>query len=190
MRRFKTLAVFLTGLLLLGGLLNAQTVNPRVRRVIPRNRIMDRDEFRSHIGQLSAELASQAEELASTSYDYFMGWNGEITRQEQAVLFKSEEFTASCRLFHKLTNDQSNYFRSESLRNNLYNAFRYVSLSFEELEKQMRQSGFRDGFSPRRRDGRTYENRRGPGTPNRTWGLRECRQIIEEMEAEFKYWRR
>ncbi len=190
MNRIRVIVALVVSIVLLNGLLCAQTANPRIRRVLPRDRVLDRDAYRNHVSQLSAELVRQAEYLSLTSYDYFMGWNGEINRNEQLVLFKSEEFTASCRLFNKLVSDQSNYFRSESLRNNLFNALRYLTEAFHELEKQMLRLGFRDGFSNRRRDGRAYDKRSRPGPSSGQWSLRECRQIIEEIEAEFRAWQR
>lgn len=190
MGRIRVIIAGLTAIMLMGGLLTAQTVSPRVRRVVPRDRLHRQNDYRSYITQLSSELLSEADELSAASYDYFMGWSGEITNQEQNVLFKSEEFTATCRLFHKLVSDQGNYFRSESLRTNLFNAFRYVKSAFKELEAKMFKTGFRDGFSQRRRDGREYFYRQKQSKPSGRWGLRECRRLVDEIENEFKYWHR
>jgi hypothetical protein len=41
----------------------------------------------------------------------------------QAILFKSEAFAASCRLFLKLAEARSGYLREDFVRTNIYNAF-------------------------------------------------------------------
>jgi len=147
-----------------------------------------RGDRRSFVSQLSAELIEQAEYLAESSYDYYMGWNGMISNSEQAILFKSEEFAAACRLFDKLLLDQSGYYRHESLRTNLHSAYLYVSASFRQLEDIMRQGGMREGFGTMRRDGRRFEPRTYPG-PRGTYGLAECRRILTRIESEFSRWR-
>jgi len=93
--------------------------NPQYRPGDPRfqrNEPM-RGDRRSFLGPLSVDLVQQAEYLSQTSFDYFMGWNGVISNQEQAILFKSEEFAAACRLFSKLAQAQGNFFRAESGQN-------------------------------------------------------------------------
>jgi len=144
---------------------------------------------RSFVGQLSVELVRQAEYLAYSSYDYFMGWKGMISESEQAILFKSEEFAAACRLFSKLVQDQTNYFIRESMRTNLHSAYLYVLASFHQLENIMRQGGMTDGFRPMRRDGRRFEPRTYRGPMGGAFGLAECRRILTRMESEFSYWR-
>jgi hypothetical protein len=130
----------------------------------------------------------QAEHLSKTSFDYFKGWNGEISNKEQAVLFKTEEFAAACRLFNKLAQDQANYFRRESLKTNLHNASRYVEVAFRQLEDQIRQSGMQREFDRTRRDVQTF-----PGRPQSAattpLGLPECRRILDRIEDEFTNWR-
>jgi hypothetical protein len=91
--------------------------NPQGRRDNPQNQTRMGDR-RSFVGPLSLELVRQAEYLSQSSYEYFMGWNGTITNPEQAMLFKSEEFTAACRLFSKLVQDQTGYFGRDSIRTN------------------------------------------------------------------------
>jgi hypothetical protein len=161
--------------------------NPQGRRDNPQNptRMGDR---RSFVGPLSLELVRQAEYLSQSSYEYFMGWNGTITNPEQAILFKSEEFAAGCRLFNKLVQDQTGYFGRDGMRTNLYNAFRYVAVSFRQLEEQMRLGGMRDDFARQRRDGRRFEQRQNRGATGR-FGLAECRRILDRIEAEFTSWR-
>jgi hypothetical protein len=117
-----------------------------------------------------------------------MGWNGIVSDQEQAILFKSEEFTAACRLFSKLAQNQTNYFRLESLRTNLYSASRYVAASFRQLEGQMRLGGMQGDFNRMRRDGRPFEQRMNRGTTG-PLGLAECRRILDRLEVEFSSWR-
>ncbi|MFQ6110213.1 MAG: hypothetical protein ACE5L7_11745 [Candidatus Aminicenantales bacterium] len=82
---------------------------------------------RGEIYRLGLELERQAFSLARSSYEHFKGWGGTITDQEQAILFKSEAFAASCRLFLRLTEEKSDYFPASFLRTNLYNAFIYLT---------------------------------------------------------------
>ena len=160
----------------------------QVRPVYPRP-----DQFRgdrsSFLSQLCLDLTGQAEYLANSSYDYFMGWNGIISNSEQAVLFKTEEFAAASRLFSKLVRDQTNYFNRGSLRTNLHSAFLYVQASFHELETIMGQGGMREGFGMMRRDGRRFQPRTYGGRPVGPFGLAECRRILNRMESEFSVWR-
>ncbi|UCC38233.1 MAG: hypothetical protein JSV96_10300 [Candidatus Aminicenantes bacterium] len=119
---------------------------------------------RKAVYRLGVELERQAAYLAQSSYEHFKGWNGEISDQEQAILFKSEAFAASCRLFLKIAEDRSRYFREGYLRTNLYNAFIYLTRSFNDLEEEMR---------------------RGSVMP---YSLSNCREILENMEYEFSGW--
>jgi PAS domain-containing protein len=143
---------------------------------------------RSLISPLSADLVRQAEDLSQAGYEYFMGWNGTINEAEQAILFRTEEFAACCRLFNRLVQDQTGYYRREMLRTNLYSAFRYVESAFRQLESQMRTGGMANDFGRMRRDGRRYESRlsQRPGSP---LGLTECRRILSRIAAEFNSWR-
>jgi hypothetical protein len=164
--------------------------NPQYRQNDPRfqrNNQM-RGDRRSFVAQLSVDLVRQAQYLSESSFEYFMGWNGIVSNQEQAILFKSEEFAAACRLFSKLVQDQSNYFRLESLRTNLYNASRYVAVSFRQLEEQMRLGGMQGDFNRMRRDGRPFTQRLNRGTMGPV-GLAECRRILDRIESEFSSWR-
>lgn len=164
--------------------------NPQNRQNDPRFQRNDqmRGDRRSFVGQLSVDLVRQAEYLSQSSFEYFMGWNGIVSDQEQAILFKSEEFTAACRLFSKLAQNQTNYFRLESLRTNLYSASRYVAASFRQLEGQMRLGGMQGDFNRMRRDGRPFEQRMNRGTTG-PLGLAECRRILGRIEIEFSSWR-
>jgi hypothetical protein len=67
---------------------------------------------RQEIYSLALELEREAESLALASFDHFRGRDDTISDEEQAVLFKSEGFLAACRLFLKLTEERSDYFRS------------------------------------------------------------------------------
>ena len=119
---------------------------------------------RSQIFNLGMELAEKANYLAQSSYDQFEGWDGTISDQEQAVLFESEGFAASCRLFVKLTEARSGYFKTNHLRTNLYNAFAYLVRSFRSLEREMRTAGVMP------------------------YALRDCARILERIEREFSQW--
>ena len=165
--------------------------NPQYRPNDPRfqrNTPPMRGDRRSFVGQLSDDLIRQADLLAQASFQYFMGWNGMITDQEQAVLFKTEEFAAAARLFNRLAQDQTDYFRREGLRTNLFTASRYLSLSFHQLEEQMRLGGIQNDFDRTRRDGRPFQwqPQRGIAGP---WGLVEMRRILDRIELEFSNWR-
>lgn len=116
------------------------------------------------IYDLAVTLAEQAAGIARESFDHFKGWNGAISDQEQAILFKSESFLASCRLFLKFAEGQSDFYRNDYLRTSLYNAFTYLTSAFSELEQEMR---------------------RGNVMPS---ALTECRQILGRMEREFSGW--
>lgn len=119
---------------------------------------------RGYIYSLGIELEKQATYLAQSSFDHFKGWNGTISDQEQAILFKSEAFSASSRLFLRLTEERSDYFRNNFLRTNLYNAFIYLARSFQELEEEMRKAGVMP------------------------YALSDCRKILERMDYEFSQW--
>lgn len=142
---------------------------------------------RSFVGQLSEDLAAQAQYVAQASFEYFMGWNGVINEREQAVLFKTEEFAAACRLFNKLAMDRADYFRREGVRTNLYAASRYVMVSFNQLNEEMRAVGLQDDFGRMRRDGRPFGWH--PYSDRRPWGLGEIRRILGRIDAEFSSWR-
>ncbi len=119
---------------------------------------------RAAILSLGLELERQAAELAVESFDHFKGWSNEISDQEQAILFKSEAFGASCRLFNRLAEERTGYFRDGFVRTSLYNAFTYLVGAFGELEKEMR----RGGIIP--------------------YALSDCRKILSRMEREFTGW--
>ena len=57
----------------------------------------------AQVFNLGQQLERLASGLAVESYERFRDWNGAISDQEQAILFKSEAFAASCRLLLKLT---------------------------------------------------------------------------------------
>jgi hypothetical protein len=118
----------------------------------------------SLIYDLGVELERQATVLAQESFDHFRGWNGTISDQEQGILFKSEAFAASCRLFLKLTESQSDFFRTDNLRTNVFNAFAYLATSFGELEQEMRR------------------------TSVMPYALSDCRKALTRMEREFAAW--
>ncbi len=119
---------------------------------------------RGVIYDLGMELERLSTSLAQESFDHFKGWNGTISDQEQAILFKSEAFAASCRLFLRLTEARSGYYRDDFLRTNIYNAFTYLAGSFSDAEEEMRKGGV---------------------IP---YALSDCRKILSRMEREFSQW--
>lgn len=121
-------------------------------------------ERREEIYRLGIELERQASALAQDSYQHFKGWGGTISDQEQAILFKSEAFASSCRLFLRLTEERSDYFQRNFLRTNLYNAFIYLTHSFRELEEEMGRGGIRP------------------------YALSNCGRILDRMDNEFSGW--
>jgi hypothetical protein len=96
---------------------------------------------RQDVQELGDKLAQQAADLAQSSFERFKGWKGEITDQEQAILFKSESFAASCRLFLRLSEETTG---SDSLRTNLFNAYAFLARSFRELEKDFQSYALSD----------------------------------------------
>jgi hypothetical protein len=126
--------------------------------------VLLRADQRGSIISLAGGLEQKAAGLAQNSYEYFKGWNGTISDKEQAVLFKSEAFAASCRLFLKLAEERSDFFRADRLRTNLYNAFTYLASSFEELEREMQK------------------------TEVSSYALGDCRRTLKTMEEAFAKW--
>lgn len=121
----------------------------------------DRDR---NIYELAKELVELSTHMAQVSYDHYKGWGGEISDQEQAILFKAESFAASCRLFLRLTEERFNYFKTGYLRTNLYNAFVNLTRAYSDLGK---------------------ESRTGRRVP---YSLDDCRSLLERMEYEFSLW--
>jgi hypothetical protein len=119
---------------------------------------------RTRIYDLAVELEQRATSMARESFEHFKGWNDTISDQEQAILFKSEAFAASCRLFLRFAEGRSEFFRSEHIRTSLYNAFTFLVNAFSELEREMQ---------------------RGNVMP---YGLSDCRTILNRMEREFSGW--
>ena len=119
---------------------------------------------RGNVYSLGLELEKRAVELSESNLEHFKGWNGEVSDEEQAVLFKSEFFLASCRLFLRLTEERSDYFRSGYLRTNLFNAFAHLARSFRDLEDEMKKAGIQP------------------------YALSDCRKILNGMDNEFAKW--
>jgi hypothetical protein len=119
---------------------------------------------RQPIFSLGLELEKQASSIALNSFEHFRGRNNAISDDEQAALFKSEAFLSSCRLFLRLAEERSDYYGSGYLRTNLYNAFLFLSRSFQDLEGSMRRAGVMP-----------YE-------------LSNCRRLLNRMDAEFTQW--
>jgi len=122
------------------------------------------DDHRQSISTLAIELERQAAYIAQSSFSHFKGRNNTISDAEQAVLFKSEAFLASTRLFLRLTEEKSDYYSVGFLRTNLYNAFLYLTNSFQDLEESMRGAGVLP------------------------YALSDCRNILNGMDAEFSRW--
>lgn len=119
---------------------------------------------RSQIYDLATEVERQSAYLAQSTFEHFKGWSDTISDEEQAVLFKTEAFAASCRLFLRLTEERSNYFKRDYLRTSLYNAFTFLTRSFQGLEKEMRKISIMP------------------------YALSECRQLLDRMDNEFSRW--
>jgi len=119
---------------------------------------------RAQVYNLGQEMERLATGLAQESFERFRGWNGTISDQEQAILFKSEAFAASCRLFLKLTETSSDYYRSDNARTNIYSAFTFLAGSFAELEAEMQRGGLRP------------------------YALADCKKILARMERGFSEW--
>lgn len=114
---------------------------------------------RQDIRELGDRLARQAATLSQSSFDRFKGWKGEISDSEQAVLFKSEAFAASCRLFLRLSEENGGFSGSDNLHTNLFNAYMFLVRSFRELEKDFQSSA-----------------------------LNDCRETLNELERAFSRW--
>jgi len=123
-----------------------------------------RADSRQSVYSLGLELERQASLIAQSSFDHFKGWNNTISDEEQAVLFKSESFLASCRLFMRLAEEQTDYYSAGYLRTNLYNAFIYLTLSFQDLEDSMKRAGVRP------------------------YALSDCRRLLNRMDDAFSRW--
>ena len=123
--------------------------------------IADRDR---NIYELAKQITDLSFRMSQVSYDHYKGWGGEISDQEQAILFKAESFAASCRLFLKMTEDRFNYFKTGYLRTNLYNAFVNLVRAYTDLEDETRSAG------------------RVP------YSLDDCGELLDRMEHEFSQW--
>jgi len=119
---------------------------------------------RGAVLRLGSELEQKAADLARSNLDHFRGWNGVISDAEQAVLFKSEAFAASARLFLILGGESSDFYQSGNLRTNIYNAFVYLVRAFRELETEMKGAGIMP------------------------YALSDCRKILDRMDYEFSRW--
>jgi hypothetical protein len=119
---------------------------------------------REDIHRLGLDLEEAATYLAESSFEHFKGWDGTISEQEQAILFKSEAFAASCRLFLKLSEQSSDYYVRRHQRTNLYSAYLYLLGAFKELNSEMR----RGGIQP--------------------YALRDANRILDRMDYEFSRW--
>jgi hypothetical protein len=119
---------------------------------------------RGNIYGFGVELERNAHQLAQSNYDHFRGWNAEFTDLEQSVLFKSEAFVASCRLFLRLAEERSEYLKSGYVRTNLFQAFVYLNHSFQDLEDEMRDAGVLP------------------------YSLSRCRILLDRMDQEFAKW--
>lgn len=119
---------------------------------------------RQSVYNLGLELERQAALIAQSSFDHFQGWNNTISDEEQAVLFKSESFLASCRLFLRLAEEQSGYYSAGYLRTNLYNAFIYLTRAFQDLEESMGRAGVMP------------------------YSISDCRRLLNRMDESFSGW--
>ena len=114
--------------------------------------------------EFAVELEQRAAFVAQSTFDHFRGWNNTITEAEQAVLFRTESFAASCRLFNRLAETTSGYYSRSYLRTNIYSAFLFLARSFNDLEVEMRRGGWRP------------------------FELEDCRRLLDRIEREFRSW--
>ena len=121
-------------------------------------------DVRDNILRRGIDLEKAASYLAQSSFDHFKGWDDEITDKEQAVLFESEAFASSVRLFLRLMEERSGYFGSDNLHTNLYSAFMYLNRSFQDLEREMRRANIQP------------------------YSLNDCRKIVSQIDREFSAW--
>jgi hypothetical protein len=119
---------------------------------------------REDIYRLGVDLEEAARFLAESNFEHFKGWDGIISEQEQAILFKSEAFAASCRLFLRLSEQSSGYYVSQHQRTNIYSAYLFLLGAFKELNTEMK----RGGLQP--------------------YALRDANRILERMDLEFSRW--
>ncbi len=119
---------------------------------------------RGSVARLSGELADRADALSRSSFEHFKGWNGRISDEDQVLLFKPEEFSASARLFARLADERSDFYRPETLRTNLFNAFLYLAASFRQLAADLGAGRFEP------------------------LGLDDCRRLIDRLAREFRTW--
>jgi len=119
---------------------------------------------RRQIHQIATDLERTASRLAQSNYDYFRGRDAKFTDIEQAVLFKSEAFASSSRLFLRLAEERSEYYRDGYTRTNLYSAFVFLTRSFSDLEGEMETTGVMPYL------------------------LGQCKRVLEQMEHEFSQW--
>ncbi len=119
---------------------------------------------RSAIVELAGRLEQQAASLARESFAHFKGWKDEISDQEQGILFKSEAFSACCRLFITLAEERTEYWGDDHLRTNLFNAFTYLVHTLDDLKREMDKGGVRP------------------------FALSDCSRLLERMEREFSRW--
>jgi hypothetical protein len=119
---------------------------------------------RGNIYKLGIDLERTASQLAQSNYEHFRGWNSEFTDVEQSALFKSEAFLASCRLFMRLAEEKSEYFKSGYVRTNLYHAFVFLNRSFKDFEDEMRKAEVMP------------------------YSLSQCGRILGQMDYEFSKW--
>lgn len=128
------------------------------------NAVNATSDTKQSVYNLGLELERQASLIAQSSFEHFKGWNNTISDEEQAVLFKSEAFLASGRLFLRLTEEQSDYYSAGFLRTNLYNAFTYLTRSFQDLEESMKRAGVMP------------------------YALSDCRRLLNRMDTAFSKW--
>lgn len=119
---------------------------------------------RRQIHRIATDLERTASQLSQRNYDYFRGWDAKFTDIEQAALFKSEAFASSARLFLRLAEERSEYFKDGYTRTNLYSAYVYLSKSFSDLEEEMKNAGVMPYL------------------------LSQCQRSLEHMEHEFSLW--
>lgn len=134
-------------------------------------------DVRSRISQEANQLVMASEKLAFDSYNFLKGYNNAINADEQAVLFKTESFAASSRLFAKLAAD-SNWYTEGYLRTNMFTAFTYLTQSFQELRNTVESTQNKYQWSNRWQDNR----------PLPSYALGEVGMRINSIEYLYKGW--
>jgi len=109
---------------------------------------------------LAADLERRAVDFARSASDQIIDRGGTLMDDQIAVLFASEGFAASSRLFLRMTERGSGYTARMSSRSGLDRAYRYLNRDFNNLEETAGRAGIR------------------------LYALSECASILRRLNAE------